>query len=275
MGEVSVAAGMLIAQGVLYGNESGQGPLMRAVWSQMRIWAAGLLLLAGNSDATTWITAVFFPIAKLLSCLLTLLLPLQSSLFSQLLTLNLTMSLIYIFLVLCLPNYKPVLHFGLLCCPDLLLTVSMVLCNWQCPQDYWSRTIALGMHLQWMAVYIVPVVLMRNVGDYVIEVYGNHLKEALLAWCCPIASLCIWITMLHIANILFHPNAAVLRMVLGLVVWLLVYLHEKRWPYLDQKANKVAQNMLQTLWLWPLWLFWHNYYVLCILLLFSLRNIAK
>ena len=78
---VAVAAGMLIAHEVLYGNDWEQRPLMRAVWSQMRIWAAGFLFLEGKNDATAWITVVFFPITKLLSSLLTLLFPLQSSLF--------------------------------------------------------------------------------------------------------------------------------------------------------------------------------------------------
>ena len=53
--------------------------------------------------------------------------------------------------------------------------------------------------------------------------------------------------MLHIANLIFHPNAAVLVMVLGLVVWLLAYIHEIMWPYINLKANIVAQDMLQTL----------------------------
>lgn len=267
---VAVAGGMLIAQGILYATEEEPWALIRAVWSQMRIWAVGFMFFEGNSDVTAWITAVFFPITKALTCLLTLLSPPQSSLFSQLLTLNLTLSLTYIFIVLCLCTRKQTLYFGLHCCPDLLLTVSMTLCNWQCPADYWSRTIALGMHIQWTAVYITPLTL---VGSS--ELYGNHMKDDQLAWCCPIVSLCIWITLLHVANLIFHTNTAVLVMVLGLVVWLLAYMHERIWPYISLKANYVAQSMLRTLCLWPLWLFWHNYYVLAILLLFSLRNITK
>lgn len=268
--EETVAVGVLLAQVVLYC--SGERlTCVRAAWSQVRIWAVGVLLLETNKEVVAWVTAVFFPLTKLLSCYLSCLFPSESSLSSRLLVLNLTLSSLYLLSVLFSSTYTPALYLGLLCCPDIQLTVSQVLCGWQCPQDYWGRTLALCVFVQWGVVCGFP----GDCGifrDAVRTVYGNHVKLEVRAWSCPSVSLYLWIALLHLLNIMFRPNSAVLLMVLGLPVWLLVHLHEIYWPYVDQKANRVAHNMLQALWLWPLWLFWHSYWVLCVLLLFAMRN---
>lgn len=271
--EEAVAVGMLLAQAALYG--SGERLVcVRAVWSQMRIWAAGVLLFETNQHLIAWILAVFFPFTKLLSCYLSCIFSPESSLSSRLLVLNLSLTSLYLLSVLCPDTYTPTLYLGLLCCPDIQLTVSLVLCNWQCPLDYWSRTLALGMFLQWGGAYVAPGRLM-NVREALRNVYGNHVKVENWVWSCPSASLYLWIALLHLLNIPFRLNSAVLLMVLGLPVWLLAYLHERYWPYVDQKANKVAQSLLQTLWLWPLWLFWRSYWVFGALWLFAMRGIAN